>query len=48
MQDIQTATDEKIATAENKPNVSFPRDSQVSLGMTDWVRNNPNPRGIKT
>ena len=35
MQDIQTATDEKIATAENKPNVSFPRDSQVSLGMTE-------------
>ena len=37
MQDIQTATDEKIATAENKPNVSFPRDSQVSLGMTENV-----------
>ena len=35
MQDIQTAADEKIATAENKPNVSFPRDSQVSLGMTE-------------
>ena len=35
MQDIQTATDEKIATAENKPNVSFTRDSQVSLGMTE-------------
>ena len=35
MQDIQTATDEKIATAENKPNVSFSRDSQVSLGMTE-------------
>ena len=35
MQDIQTATDEKIATAENKLNVSFPRDSQVSLGMTE-------------
>ena len=35
MQDIQTATDEKITTAENKPNVSFPRDSQVSLGMTE-------------
>ena len=35
MQDIQTAADEKIATAENKPNVSFPRDSQATLGMTE-------------
>ena len=35
MQDIQTATDEKIATAENKPNVSFPRDSSTTLGMTE-------------
>ncbi len=38
MQDIQTATDEKIATAENKPNVSFSRDSSTTLGMTGCER----------
>ena len=35
MQDIQTATDEKITTAENKPSVSFPRDSRATFGMTE-------------